>query len=800
MASPVPLSSQQVTDAFFTLQRINSTRTSALDLIKRYKPSLPNNVTPPSSSRASLSSTATGAAPLDLNSPTAANVTAFFSSLPPHPLLSYLQHLHAHNWADLAAASLAFTFLSYHACAILALVHNRALTHRAQLLYNTADCGSFVHSLAALHSAFQHCERLRFTLLQSASYGQQLQLSLVPPSPFPSSEHTHSVTACMHRCVADAISGQGETLDGWTHVLQSLLTLDSQRAVELQRVSATVLPSADLAKTLPSLEQLSAATDVPSLLSFHQVVNDRLKHTMVSSVANSHSLQSLTLDALRRQRHLLSTILSPILALPLPSLPHSMTAADCLASLTSAPIQTLNDYCLPLPASLSDTANILTRRPSLASRRSSASMPLPSNSMPAAACSSASTLLCSESLFMLRLYPQLHERFSRWKERANEAAVKLLQATEVDGKQRVEWVSETAELVTAMRSMPDEEEEVKRLKRSVWMRCCQATLMQSLVQHSQRLVLRCSRPDNGKLLPALIIHSDLSRTIDALAPLPPAGTAVTIALTPDAYVAMLRDGVDQLRTAVTSRYSEWLVQQYGVLFGVDFVNFPLVSRYFPHPLQLTTNVSHLFQHVDGEPLAQPSPLLALFLHWFLPMYTQSSQLHEDSSQLLLDVADALFSSLIAYFLSVRQKQRRAAVNGNAAMQLWYEMDYIQWRLNTPSLTTSPAYTRLRATLHILTHPSLYRRSLTATTEKRAKSNTIAPAPVGGSGLGGDGGGFALLGHRLADWKEWLVWSSGKWRTEFKLGMQRRGSVAAVAEVDDQATKHSGSSGMFGCLS
>ena len=798
MASPVPLSSQQVTDAFFTLQRINSTRSSALDLIKRYKSTAPVNVTPPSSSRQSLSSTAAGEAPLELNSPTSASATAFFSSLPPHPLLSYLQHLHAHNWADLAAASLAFTYLSYHASAILALVHNRALTHRSQSLYNAADCGSLLHSLAALHSAFQHCERQRFSLLQSAAYGQHLQLSLAPPSPFPSSEHTHSVTTCMLRCVGDAVSGPGETLDGWTSVLHSLVTLDSQRAVELQRVSATVLPSADLIKTLPSAQQLSAATDVPSLLSFHRLVNERLKQTMVDSVANSHSLQSLTLDALRRQRHVLSTLLASILAVPLPSLPHSLTAAECLASLTTAPVHTLNDYCLPLPASLSDTANILTRRSSLGTRRSSTSLPLPTSSMPAAACSPTS-LLCCESLFMLQLYPRLHDRYSRWQQRASEAAVKLLKATEVEDKQRVTWVREAAELVTAMRSMPDEDEEVKRLKRSVWMRCCQATLMQSLVQHAQRLVLRCSRPDSGRILPALIVHSDLLHTIDALAPLPPAGTAVTIALTPDAYVAMLRDDVDQLRRSVAARCGEWLLQQYTTMFGEAFVGFPLVTRYFPHPLQLTTNASHLFQEVDGEPLVQPSPLLALFLHWFLPMYTQSSQLHEDSSQLLLAVADALFSSLTTFFLSVRQKQRKAAVNGNAAMQLWYELDYIHWRLNTQALTTSPAYTQLRAVLHILTHPSLYRRSMTTTTaNQRPKGTAVAPAPASSSGFSSGGGdsGFALQGHRLADWKEWLAWSSGKWRIEFKSGMQRRGSIA---EADDDTTKR-GSRGMFGCVS
>ena len=796
MASPVLLASQQVTDAFFTLQRINNTRTAALDLVKRYRSALPaTNVTPPSSSRASLSSAAAGAAPLDLNSPMSASVTAFFSSVPPQPLLAYLQQLHAHNWADLAAATLAFTFLSYHASAVLALVHNRALTHRAQTLYNASDCASFLHSLSALHAAFQHCERLRFGLLHSAAYGQQLQLSLVPPSPFPSSDHTHSVTACMHRCVADAISGQGESvLDGWTTVLQSLLILDSQRAVELQRVAATVLPPDELVHTLPSLQQLSAATDVPSLLSFHQSVNARLKHTMVTSITRSNSLQSLTLDALRRQRHLLSTLLSPILALPLPSLSHSLTAADCLASLTNVPVLTLNDYCLPLPASLSDTANILTRRPSLATRRSSASMPLPSSRMPAAACS-PSSLLCSESLFMLRLHPRLHERFSRWKERANEAGSKLLNATTVDDTQRVTWVSEAAELVSAMRSMPDEDEEVKRLKRSVWMRCCQATLMQSLVQHAQRLVLRCSRPDNGKILPALLIHSDLLHTIDALAPLPPAGTAVTIPLTPDAYVAMLRDSVDQLRTSVVGRCTDWLQQQYATLFGPSFVNFPLINRYFPHPLQLTTNSSHLFEHVDGEPLAQPSPLLALFLHWFLPLHSQSSQLHEDSSQLLLAVMDALFSSLSAFLLSIRQQRRRAVLNGNAAMQLWYEMDYIHWRLNTKALTTSPAYTQLRAVLHVLTHPSLYRRSLASTADRRVKSGTVAPAPAGVGGFSGEGG-FALPGHRLADWKEWLAFSSGKHKREFTSGMQRRGSMA---EVDESATKHSSSAGMFGCL-
>ena len=804
MASPVPLPAQQVTDAFFTLQRIDRTRASSLELLKKYKPALPTkDATPPSSSRPSVSSTATaaGSAPLDLNSPTAgAAASSFFAALPPHPLLAYLQHLHAHNWADLAAASLASAFLSYHASAILALVHNRALAHRAQALYNSSDCASLLHSLAALHSAFQHCERLRFSLLQSSAFGQQLQLSLIPPSPFPSTEHTQAVAACMQRCVADALSGQGETVDGWPYVLQQLLLLDSQRALELQRASATVLPPADLAKTLPSLQQLSTATDVPSLLSIHQLVGEQLKQTMVASVEHSHSLQSLTLDALRRQRLLLSTLLSPLLNLPLPSLPYSLTAASCLASLTSGPVETLNDYTLPLPASLSDTANILTRRGSLTSRRSSASMPAPSSSMPAAA-SAATALLCADSLFMLRLYPRLHARFSRWKERADTAAAKLLQVTTIDCEERVAWVGEAAALVTAMRSMVEENEELRRLKRCVWMRCCQATLMQQLVQHAQRLVLRAGRPDSGKLLPALVLHSDLLHTIEALAPLPPAGTAVTIALTPDAYVAMLREGVDQLHASVLERCGDWLRQQYVTLFGADSENYPLVARYFPHPLQLTTNASHLFEHVDGEPLAQPSPLLSLFLYWLLPLYAQSAQLHEDSRGLLVEVVDALFASLSAHFLSIRRRQRKGVMNGNAAMQLWHEMDYIHWRLNAQALTTSPAYTHLRAILHILTHPSLYRRSLTtaASAAKRASTNSVAPAPSGAHGYsGGASGGFALPGHRLADWREWLAWSSGKWRSEFKDGMNRRGSMAEVDAITLQQQSNKG--GVFGCLS
>ena len=176
-ASPLPKQVQQVTDAFFNLQRIARDRDGALALC-RSCPAIIKKAprsSPSASPRSSLPASTSSPAPL---------------------LLPYLRHLQTQRWASLASSTLSHAFLSYHAAAVLAIIRMRQIEHLASPVPSTASASTstspaplhaaLLRSISQLQAEWASLEALRLSLLYYGCFGQQLQLSLIPRSLFPS--------------------------------------------------------------------------------------------------------------------------------------------------------------------------------------------------------------------------------------------------------------------------------------------------------------------------------------------------------------------------------------------------------------------------------------------------------------------------------------------------------------------------------------------------------------------------------------------------------------------------------------
>ena len=309
MASPPPADiAERVTDAHFRLQRLRRTKAAALQLLRdTSEPSRP--LTPPADAAARPPSSA---AP----------------SEPDSPLLPYLQYLQSLRWWELAHSTLSSAFASYHAAGILAVVQHRALQHEAASLCSPSSssspaiCLHFLTRLHAHHREWAALERQRAALLHRRSYSSALQLSIIPPSPFPSSLLIESLTSIIFSSLSSSIGLQLTSavplnlpalLQQWTPPLQSLAALDVQQQMELRRVFASVLPPPEVVSQLPTLRTLYIPLSLPS----------------------SHSLLQLTQSGAQRAQ-LQAALQSWAASVALPVFPSSLTPPQYLDYLVTS--------------------------------------------------------------------------------------------------------------------------------------------------------------------------------------------------------------------------------------------------------------------------------------------------------------------------------------------------------------------------------------------------------------------------------------------------------------------------------
>ena len=766
---------QAVTDAYFTLQRVRNTKNAALELLRAHAPPPPRSSSQSSASHNAGSSSRTSDY---ASSPASAAETLS------HPAHAYLQHLRSLRWSELAEASLSHTFLAYHAAAVLTLVSSTALLASASSLSSPSSCTRLLSRLHALHGEWETIEQRRAGLLQHHAYGSALQLSIIPPSPFPSATLVERVTACLLSSLSKATISSGDALSSLIEqcvpALQSLSGLQDAHEAHVQRLFSTSLPHAESRTALPTLSARASPLPLPTLHALLVAISDAVRVSLLSRSSPTTTITEIASADQSHQQQLISVIRSTWESLTLRLLTPSLPPAQYLADVAAAG-----------PAPLAAGEPILP--PSFSPYRSDADTT--SHHREVALCCTRPSL-SADTLFLLRLQPSLFSDLSALHHALTTADHRPARSFDIPAPPSLSaYVPLFRRLLLTLLAQPSDNDLVRRMKASRWMRHFHSSAERRLTQHVQHSVARYSDLHADKLEQPLHLHSDLSHLSDALTaaePDPRTAQAAAPTFPTDRLLAVIRGGTDSLASACVEHCRRWLTEQQRLMFGEELSNRPLVVATYPRPLPRTEDFDRLLAEPDS---ATATPYLLLYVQWFAPLRLRVRRYHPATQAVMAGLLSALHASLLDHLRSLLHG--RARINANGAALLRREVDFIAWHSSLPSVTSSPApevpwstasapLHLLSAALHVLTHPSQYRAVLPYA--RRASSATVAPLPAPGEG----DTGVKLPGHALADWKDWLALSSAKYRREWQAGWEEaQRNVDAAPVQDDDA-------GQLGC--
>ena len=640
---------------------------------------------------------------------------------------------------------------------MLTLVKARALQHEADTSAPLSPAAALhlLLRLQELHSEWELLEQQRASLLQRHSHGSQLQLSIIPHSPFPSPAVVASITSSVLSSLSTALPSHLDShsqppstsslpclLDQWTPVLHTLTRLHQQQRTAVRRLCTTAQPLPHLCADLPGLMPLIQPLPLPS----HQHVLAIINHSVRSSLCASPPstpLSSLTSTAHALHQQLTAALLPWMERLELPLFPASHSPSQSLADVvrwTSAPL-TPGGAVIHLPCSLS---------------LAEAGKEAPSS--PAEATLGRRPQLCEEERFLLYQQGELYAHTSALRQAMATATHRPPPASDSREPIVSGYVPLLRRLLLALPPLPP--------CPFPSLRHYHTTVASLLTQYTHRSVGQQCSLQGGQLGPALLLHSDLSHVIDA-------------------WEQHGMEGCDTLsaaRTRLASACVEhsvgWLVEQQGVGFGPELKRFPLVLPFYPVALP-TDDVTQLL-HSSPSPIPlQVSPYLSLYLHWLVPLQHLLQRLHPATQSILPGLLDALHASLFTFLSSLLHTPAR--VNANGATLLTREVMAIHRHASVEAEQSGDGVdaevVRLRAALHVLTHAELYRAALPG--KRGAGAATVAPMPppdVADTGV-------RLPGHCLAEWKDWLGLASRKHHRAWEAAVQRDAELPELKEAE-----------------
>ena len=737
---------QVIADVHFRLHRLRAVKEVALQLLRKHRPaSQPSDCSPPNPSLTPSSS---------LPQPTLTHPL-------PAPLQAYIEQLQSQRWSEHARASLSSTYLAYHASAVLTLVKARALQREADTStpLSPAAALSLISRLHDLHSEWEVLEQQRAALLHRHSYGCELQLSIIPPSPFPSPLVVQRITTTCLSSLSTALSSPHPhppltppsfpsplqpLLDQWTPVLHSLTRLHHQQQTALHRLFTTAHPFPHLCGNLPTLLPLTQPLPLPSHLDVLTIIGHAVCASLCAS-SPSTSLLSLTTTARSLHQQLTGALLPWVEGLQLPLFPSSLSPSQYLhhvVSSTATPL-TPGGAVIPLPWALSLTAD---------EGRGGVLYPVE-------ATLKMRPLLCEEERFQLYQQGPVYAQMSALRQALTKATHQPPPPSDCRDPIVSGYVSLLRRLLVILPPLS--------LDSHPSLRHCHTSLISLLTQSTQQSIEQHSSLQGGHLGPALLLHSDLSHIIHALGEHRADGCQ------------SLQAARTRLTSACVEHCAGWLLEQEGIGFGHRLKRFPLVLPSYPSALP-TAEVAQLLQPSSAIPQLLVSPYLSLYLQWFVPLLQLVQRLHPATQAMLPRLLDAFHLSLLTFLSSLLHT--RARINANGTTLLTREVDYIDHHTSTltwPDLSQSQGdagVVQLRAALHVLALPELYRAALPGKQGGGAAATVAPMLPAGKAETG-----VRLPGHSVAEWKDWLGIVSNQHHKAWKAGVQREGEELSEAK-------------------